>query len=85
MALEAIKKMLTISGEPVFAPDGRLLRGTVVRLLLLPGHLLEAKTALSRVYRACGNSVITPSRSELKTATPRSATPPQRVLSPHST
>ena len=58
MALEAIKKMLDISGEPVFAPDGRLLRGTVVRLLLLPGHLLEAKTALSRVYRACGNSVI---------------------------
>ena len=58
VALEAIKKMLTISGEPVFAPDGRLLRGTVVRLLLLPGHLLEAKTALSRVYRACGNSVI---------------------------
>ncbi|MBR4770371.1 MAG: radical SAM protein, partial [Clostridia bacterium] len=44
VALEAIKKMLTISGEPVFAPDGRLLRGTVVRLLLLPGHLLEAKT-----------------------------------------
>ena len=58
VALEAIKKMLAISGEPVFAPDGRLLRGTVVRLLLLPGHLLEAKTALSRVYRACGNSVI---------------------------
>ncbi len=58
VALEAIKKMLDISGEPVFAPDGRLLRGTVVRLLLLPGHLLEAKTALSRVYRACGNSVI---------------------------
>ena len=58
VALEAIEKMLAISGEPVFAPDGRLLRGTVVRLLLLPGHLLEAKTALSRVYRACGNSVI---------------------------
>ena len=58
VALEAIEKMLAISGEPVFAPDGRLLRGTVVRLLLLPGHLLEAKTALSRVYRACGNAVI---------------------------
>lgn len=58
VALEAIEKMRALSGEPVFAPDGRLLRGTVVRLLLLPGHLLEAKTALSRVYRACGNSVI---------------------------
>ena len=58
IALAAILRMLEISGAPVFSPDGRLLRGTVVRLLLLPGHLLEAKTALSRVYRACGNSVI---------------------------
>ena len=58
VALAAIEKMLSISGEPIFAGDGRLLRGTVVRLLLLPGRLLEAKTALSRVFRLCGNSVI---------------------------
>lgn len=58
VALAAIRKMLSISGEPIFADDGRLLRGTVVRLLLLPGRLLEAKTALSRVFRLCGNSVI---------------------------
>ena len=58
IALAAIERMLTISGEPVFAPDGRLLRGTVVRLLLLPGHLLEAKTALSRVFRLFGNDAI---------------------------
>lgn len=58
VALAAIEKMLSISGEPFFADDGRLLRGTVVRLLLLPGRLLEAKTALSRVFRLCGNSVI---------------------------
>lgn len=58
VALAAIRKMLSISGEPIFAGDGRLLRGTVVRLLLLPGRLLEAKTALSRVFRLCGNSVI---------------------------
>ena len=58
VALAAIRKMLALSGDPVFSPDGRLLRGTVVRLLLLPGRLLEAKTALSRVYRVCGNRVI---------------------------
>lgn len=58
VALAAIEKMLSISGEPIFADDGRLLRGTVVRLLLLPGRLLEAKTALSRVFRLCGNRVI---------------------------
>lgn len=58
VALAAIEKMATLSGEPVFDPDGRMLRGTVVRLLLLPGHLLEAKTALSRVFRLCGNSVV---------------------------
>ena len=58
VALAAIEKMLSISGDPVFADDGRLLRGTVVRLLLLPGRLLEAKTALTRVFRQCGNAVI---------------------------
>jgi len=58
VALTAIETMLTVSGEPVFAPDGRLLRGTVVRFLLLPGRLLEAKTALSRVFRLCGNAAI---------------------------
>ena len=58
VALAAIEKMVALSGEPVFSPDGRLLRGTVVRLLLLPGHLLEAKTALSRLYRLCGNTVL---------------------------
>ena len=58
VALAAIEKMLSISGEPIFADDGRLLRGTVVRLLLLPGRLLEAKTALTRVFRLCGNRVI---------------------------
>ena len=58
VALTAIETMLTVSGEPVFAPDGRLLRGTVVRFLLRPGRLLEAKTSLSRVFRLCGNAVI---------------------------
>ena len=58
VARAAIERMLTITGAPVFTPDGRLLRGTVIRLLLLPGHLLEAKTALSRVFRLCGNDAI---------------------------
>ena len=57
-ALAALETLLAISGEPVFADDGRLTRGTVVRLLLLPGRLLEAKTVLSRVFRLCGNAVI---------------------------
>ena len=57
-ALAALQTMLSISGDPVFSDDGRLLRGTLVRLLLLPGHLLEAKTVLSRVFRLCGNAVI---------------------------
>ena len=58
VARAAIERMLEISGAPVFSPDGQLLRGTVIRLLLLPGHLLEAKTALSRVFRLCGNDAI---------------------------
>ena len=58
VALAAIERMVKISGAPVFAPDGRLMRGTVIRLLLLPGHLLEAKTALSRIFRVCGNDAI---------------------------
>ena len=58
VALAAIEKMRSLSGPPVYSGDGRLLRGTVVRFLLLPGHLLEAKIALSRVYSLCGNAVI---------------------------
>ena len=73
VALAAIERMAKQTGEPIFSDDGRLLSGTVVRFLLLPGRLLEAKTALSRVFRLCENRVI---YSLMRQYTPQPNLPP---------
>ena len=57
VALSAIGEMLRQSGEPVF--DGEMLkRGTLVRFLLLPSSLLDAKLGLRRVFSLCQNRVL---------------------------
>jgi putative pyruvate formate lyase activating enzyme len=56
VALRAIQEMLSQTGEARF--DGGLLRrGTLVRFLLLPSALLDAKLGLRRVFSLCGNKV----------------------------
>lgn len=52
-----IERMVKQTGAPKFAPDGIMLSGTVVRILLLPAHLAEAKLNLSRLWRAFGDDV----------------------------
>ena len=56
-AMAALEEMLHLVGDPVFDEDGMLLRGVIVRLLLLPGHLIEAKQILRDVYRRFGDRV----------------------------
>ena len=53
----AIDKMVEISGTPVFDENGIMQRGVIVRILLLPGHLAEAKLNLSYLYKKYGDSV----------------------------
>lgn len=57
VALSAIGEMLSQTGAPVF--DGEMLkRGVLVRFLLLPSALLDAKLGLRRVFSLCGNDAL---------------------------
>ena len=48
-AKAAILEMFRQVGPPVFSPDGLLRRGVIIRHLLLPGGLLEAKCVMDWV------------------------------------
>ena len=53
----AISEMIRQTGSAVLDENGMLLRGTVVRILLLPGHVAEAKLVLKYVYDTYGDSI----------------------------
>ncbi len=53
----AIDKMVELAGEPVLDADGMLLRGVVVRILLLPSHVAEAKLNLKYLYEKYGDKI----------------------------
>ena len=53
----AIDKMVAMTGAPVLNSDGVITRGTVVRILLLPSHVAEAKLNLRYLYEKYGNSI----------------------------
>ncbi|MBP5209796.1 MAG: radical SAM protein [Clostridia bacterium] len=57
VARAALREMVQGVGAPVFDDRGLMRRGVIVRLLLLPGHLLEAKQALRELWRAYGDAV----------------------------
>lgn len=50
--LEAIKEMLRQTGRAQIGKDGLIKRGVVVRILLLPGHVAEAKLILKQLYKS---------------------------------
>ena len=57
VAMEALAEMVSQKGAARFDDEGMIQSGVVVRLLLLPGHLIEAKRILRDVYRIVGDSV----------------------------
>lgn len=57
VARAAIAEMVRQTGAPSFTDDGIMRRGTIVRILLLPGHLAEAKLSLKYLYSTYGDSV----------------------------
>ena len=57
VAREAIAEMVRQTGECTIDGDGLLKKGTVVRILLLPGHVAEAKLILSYLYEAYGDKI----------------------------
>ena len=57
VAREAIAEMVEQTGEPKLNEEGLMKRGTVVRILLLPGHVAEAKLSLSYLYKTYGDRI----------------------------
>ena len=56
LAFCAIREMVRQKPNPVIT-NGLMREGVIVRLLLLPGHVAEAKLSLKRIYESFGNSV----------------------------
>ena len=57
VARRAIEEMHSQIGECVFDSDGMMTRGIIVRVLLLPGHLAEAKLTVKYLYETYGDSI----------------------------
>ena len=53
----AIAEMVRQTGAPVLDGEGIMKRGTIVRLLLLPGRVAEAKLSLKYLYETYGDNI----------------------------
>ena len=53
----AIDKMVNMAGEPVFDENGVMQSGVIVRILLLPGHVAEAKLNVKYLYEKYGDKI----------------------------
>lgn len=56
-AKAALDAMVAQTGAPVYDGEGMMKRGVIVRLLLLPGHLIEAKRILHDLHRRYGGQI----------------------------
>ena len=50
--------MVRQRGEPVYAKDGKLLSGVIIRHLILPGRIIDSKRIISYINKEYGESVI---------------------------
>lgn len=57
VAREALREMVRQAGAPEFDRDGMMRKGVIVRHLLLPGHVTEAKEVLSYLYQTYGDLI----------------------------
>ena len=56
-ALAAMLESVRAHGGPLSGEDGRMLRGIIVRHLVLPGHADDSMAVLDRVWDIAGNDV----------------------------
>lgn len=57
-ASQSLAKMVEQTGKPVFDSKGMLIRGTIVRHLVLPGHINQSKDVLEYLHRTYGSNII---------------------------
>lgn len=53
----AIDKMVEMAGNPTFDENEVMTRGVIVRILLLPGHVAEAKLNVKYLYEKYGDKI----------------------------
>lgn len=58
VAAAALESMVRHAGAPAFDEAGMMTRGVIVRLLLLPGELEDAKAVVQYVWQTYGENVI---------------------------
>lgn len=56
-ALNEMLHLVQTAGGRAEGPDGRMIRGIIVRHLVLPGHIDDSCAVLDRVWELCGNEV----------------------------
>lgn len=56
-AFNAIAEMYRQTGPCVFDPEGIIKKGVIIRHMLMPGGLLEAKLILKKLYETYGDNV----------------------------
>lgn len=57
VAKAALEEMVRQTGQAVFAESGMMLKGVIVRHLLLPGYMKNAKAVVQYVYETYGDRV----------------------------
>ncbi|HWQ03758.1 MAG TPA: radical SAM protein [Longilinea sp.] len=57
VAAAAIKEMVRQVGEPVFRPDGMMVKGVIVRHLTLPGFLQDSKDVILYLNQTYGKQI----------------------------
>ena len=58
VARHALDRMVADTGAPVYDEDGMMLRGVIVRVLLLPGQVEDAKETVRYVWERYGEKVV---------------------------
>ncbi|MDS0525363.1 radical SAM protein [Clostridium sp. SHJSY1] len=52
-----LNEMIEQVGEPIFDSDGRILKGVIIRHLMLPGLLFDSKKIIDKIYNTFGDKV----------------------------
>ena len=75
-ALEAIEKMVEITGEPKFSKNGMLKSGVVIRHLMLPEQISDTVSVLKKIANNFGDKVLV---SLMRQYTPINSTLPDAL------
>lgn len=54
---KAVREMFRQVGETVYDENGLIKKGVIVRILLLPGHVLDAKAVFKKLFNEYGNKI----------------------------